>query len=154
MPFILTLDENNALYSPLLEAMGNQLAKKNKRPDLVFDSAGWSVDYSGRLPAGLSAELERRKLGLDSFRAKRLDAQLMGQANLVLCDSETICERARAAFPLKVFKIMTLKDLGAIQQDLPPKTGVDEKAWQACAEAAWLALSAAWPRIVSLAEAA
>jgi len=154
MPLILTLDEDNALYSPLLEAMGNQLAKKHKRPDLIFDSAGWSVDYSGRLPSGLTAELVNRKLNLDSYRAKRVDGQLLGQASLILCDSQAIRDRAREAFPLRAARIVTFHDLGAAAQDLPRERGVDAKAWQACADAAWAALNAAWPRMISLAEAA
>lgn len=142
MPLILVVGSENQVRSPLCEALGNALAVKRQRPDLVFDSCGWSVDYPERLASGLREELARRKLDLDSFRTKRLEAALVEKAALVLCVDDKLSARFAQAYPLKAPLLLPLGNLAQLK-------GVGPDDYKACADQVQSALEKAWPAILS-----
>ncbi len=135
----------------MLEALGNALAAKHKRSDIIFDSCGWSVDYSERLASGVGEELRRRKLPLDSFRSKRLEMALVENAALVLCVEEGLSARVREAYPARAARVRTLAELGGSPGDLPGLKGVGPEDYRACADAAGISLEKAWNKIEAMA---
>jgi protein-tyrosine-phosphatase len=132
MPRILFVCTANICRSPVAEALfADWLRRHNMPAEWLAASAGTWAD-TGTPAAAYSREvLNERGLDLSAHRARRIDAEMLADANLVLCMTRAHCEALQVEFPQFSERIKPLSIMAGPAYDIDDPYGGPRSGYEA-----------------------
>ncbi len=136
MPTILFVCTANICRSPVAEALFADWVRRQGLPE-PEQPDGWRVLSAGTwaepgAPASAYSReiLAEQGLDLSAHRAQRVEADLMAQADLVLCMTRSHAEALRAEFPQSAKRIVLMSSLGGLSYDVPDPYGGPRRGYE------------------------
>ena len=131
MPTILFVCTANICRSPVAEALFADWVRRQGLPGewRVLSAGTWA--QAGALASAYSREiLAEQGLDLSGHRARRVEADLMAQADLVLCMTRSHAEALRAEFPPSAERIVLISSIGGFSYDVADPYGGSRRGYE------------------------
>jgi protein-tyrosine-phosphatase len=152
MPRVVFVCTANICRSPVAEALFAEWLRKHAVPgDWQVSSAGTWAEPGVPASAYTIEVLAERGLNLAQHRSRRVERELVEQADLLLCLTRSQREALQAEFPRLAGRIQLLSALTGPAYDIADPYGGPRAGYVAMVEELQRLLEAAGPRIVELA---
>lgn len=153
MPHILVVCTANICRSPVVTALLKQQLQQSGRAGWVVESAGtWAVTARGAAHHSIQLMAEQG-LDISHHVARMVDADMMAQADLVLCMELGHVEALQIEFPQYHGHIYLLSEMVGKQYSIPDPYGGVMNDYQEMVTEVTSLLHGGFDRIVALAEA-
>jgi protein-tyrosine-phosphatase len=124
MPNVLFVCTANICRSPVAEALFADWVRRRGLPgEWHVGSAGTWAEAGLPAAAYSQAVLQEQGLDLSAHRARRVEAELVAQADLVVCMTRAHCEALQAEFPRHKERIVLLSAMSGVGYDVADPYG-------------------------------
>ena len=146
---VLFICTGNTCRSPMAEAMLRAKAAESPISDsLLVLSAGTSAWEGNPASGGALAAMREINIDLTSHRSRRVAADYIQAADIILTMTQGHRRSVIAAFPGAADKIFTLAEFAGSDQDIDDPYGGDIAEYRNCREQIRLLIDLVWEKLV------